>query len=69
MVRFREAVRTDVLSAVALLRDDMLGHSREIAPDEKYLAVFDEMMLMPGARKSKAFVWHRNCAGRGSVRR
>jgi ribosomal protein S18 acetylase RimI-like enzyme len=50
VVRFREAMRPDVLSAVALLRDDMLGQSREIAPDEKYLAAFDEMMLMPGNR-------------------
>lgn len=50
MVRFREAARADVPSAVALLRDDVLGRSREAAPDAKYLAAFDEMMLMSGNR-------------------
>jgi len=50
MVRFREAARADVPFVVSLLRDDMLGRCREVAPDASYLAAFDEMMRMPANR-------------------
>jgi GNAT superfamily N-acetyltransferase len=43
MVIFRDARREDVPSIVALLADDMLGASRETAPDDAYLAAFDRI--------------------------
>lgn len=42
-VRFRPATRADVPAVVALLADDVLGRTREMAAPEHYLAAFDAM--------------------------
>ena len=46
-VTFRNAVRTDVVSIVALLTDDPLGKARETADLQPYLAAFDDIAANP----------------------
>lgn len=50
MVSFREAVRADVATIVALLEDDMLGATRECKELDPYLAAFDEIQAENGNR-------------------
>ena len=50
MIRFREADRADVPQVVALLRDDMLGQSREADDMSIYLTAFDGMQKEGGNR-------------------
>ncbi|MEO3413702.1 GNAT family N-acetyltransferase [Roseovarius sp. CAU 1744] len=50
MIRFREADRADVTQVVALLRDDMLGRSREADDMSIYLTAFDGMQKEGGNR-------------------
>lgn len=50
MVTFREAVRADVATIVALLEDDMLGATRECKELDPYLSAFDEMQTEEGNR-------------------
>lgn len=45
MIAFREATRADVPAVVALLADDRLGASREIAAEAAYLLAFDAMRV------------------------
>ena len=47
---WREATRADVPAVVALLADDMLGQTREIAAMDRYLAAFDAMQAEGGNR-------------------
>ena len=47
MVIFRDARREDVPAIVALLADDVLGAGREAAPDEAYLAAFEQVQSDP----------------------
>ncbi len=46
-VTFRAATRADVPAIVALLADDVLGKTRETAPMQHYLDVFDQMQGDP----------------------
>ena len=47
---WREATRADIPAVVALLADDMLGKTREIAGMDRYLAAFGSMQSEPGNR-------------------
>lgn len=47
-VRFPEARRDDIASAVALLADDVLGQGRESTDPEPYLSAFDAMQAQEG---------------------
>lgn len=47
---WREATRADIPAVVALLADDILGKTREIAGMDHYLAAFDAMQSEPGNR-------------------
>ena len=50
MIRFREAIREEVPAIVALLADDVLGKTRELADPEAYFAAFDAMKNEGGNR-------------------
>ena len=43
MIRFREAVATDIAAILALLKDDSLGASREAEGLKDYLEAFERM--------------------------
>lgn len=47
---WREATRDDVPAVVALLADDVLGRTRELADMDRYLAAFDAMQSEGGNR-------------------
>lgn len=47
---WREATRADIPAVVALLADDMLGKTRELAGMDRYLAAFDAMQREAGNR-------------------
>ncbi len=47
-MQFREATRDDVPAIVALLADDVLGASRELADLDAYFAAFDAMQSEGG---------------------
>ncbi len=48
MISFREATRDDIPAVIALLVDDALGQSREVATLRPYLEAFDRMQTEGG---------------------